>query len=326
MKKMNLFKLLVIAGGGIVLSVIAIFAADWLSLSEAKAEIFRIFQLEGNVQRYQPVEKKFIVAEDNMGIKLGEQLLTDEHSWARVQFFNSGSSMHVDPLSSVAFQNEGLQEGLQYAKLRVDIGNVYVVSAGNLMVVETPQGIVYADEPNGVFHVRVNLQEAETVVVCLDGDCAVMNDTGLTELASGEMAKLRSKQAAPLVERMDQGTLADNVEVEIQNTAEELVQEADHMERKVIVHSTIIDGLSSSLNVRAGNGSLRLQVLPSIRPINQPKTRRLFLQKIRPRYQPASRRRIRLRPLLLCQPQPLPHSQLPHPQQCPPKVRETRMS
>ncbi len=257
MKKISLAKIFGIAAGVTVLSVMALFAVDWLRFAETEVETFRIYRLEGNVQRYQPQEKQFFAAEENMEIQLGEQLLTDLNSWARVQFFDSGTSMHVDPLSSVAFESEGIQNGLRYAQLRLDMGNLYLVSAGNLMVVDTPQGIAYSDDEEGVFHVRVNLQSAETVVVCLEGGCTVMNDTGQIVLGRGEMASLQGKQVLPAVQRVDQGVLAENVEEEIQDMAKALMRESAVGEQQASVNNVVEDGagLNISLSNGIGNGN-----------------------------------------------------------------------
>ncbi|MFH1999389.1 MAG: hypothetical protein ABIK28_06895, partial [Planctomycetota bacterium] len=184
------FKVLIIAIE--VFALLAVVAGFFLMTpaSQVSAGPVSIFDLAGNVKFYDPSSSGFIPAQAAQLVQAPQALVTGADSWVRLALFGDGSAVQIGSYSSMVYLESGDQNGMPYVRLRLDIGEVYVVPQNGAIYLETPVGTVYVDVPLTALHVTYDPKTQQAMVSCLDGVCLVTADGQEMKLTAGQTAGL----------------------------------------------------------------------------------------------------------------------------------------
>ncbi len=149
-----------------------------------------VLEFDGNVKFFQAETNQFEIVKINQQVPFNQALLTGEDSWVRLGLFGDGSTVHVEELSSLTIlsgENDAKQSA---ARLRLDIGSVYLAPKGGVIYVETPLGMAFTEGLGSVVQVSYDPQTGSGQVACLAGFCRVNTDAGGKLLAADQILTL----------------------------------------------------------------------------------------------------------------------------------------
>ena len=226
MKHKTRYKFVIIVGEVFLIGLLALVFWRLLPSSSKISNEVQIDEVFGQVQRYSPGLGRFVDAADQDSPQQEQQLLTKGESWASLSFFNDGIRMHVDPFSSLSLLGTGEENGVQFARLHLDIGRVTVMSFGSVVYIEAPGGIVFADVPGTVVNVWVDAENKQTSVFCLEGVCKINNRRGSVMLSEGQEALLSDQTSVPVIMGLYDGSRTKGLVQDLETTKNTLLEAA----------------------------------------------------------------------------------------------------
>jgi hypothetical protein len=158
-------------------------------------------EITGVVQSLKPAEGVFNIAYVGEGLGEGDQVLTQADGRARLDL-TDGTRIWVGPLSLMAIEDSSAVNGGTYTRLSLGAGQLWIILNGGRMDVTTPTGL--ASVEGSYLHVWVKKDTNETMITCLEGLCALSNQSGVVSITSGQSATISSNTAIPVVGTMSQ--------------------------------------------------------------------------------------------------------------------------
>jgi LysM repeat protein len=155
------------------------------------------------VQVLKPVDGFFKDAFDGQIIVVKDQVLTHQDSRVKIDLSN-GTMFRVGPFSTFILEEmEDRDEG-PFARLKLDIGRIWIILRGGAVDVETPSGLasvrgsyLYVEVIPGVVET-----ENETQITCLEGVCTLECEGGEVVLGPGESATITNILLPPVEGKM----------------------------------------------------------------------------------------------------------------------------
>jgi hypothetical protein len=145
-------------------------------------------ELGGEVTMRQPEEADFLPAQAGAMLHEQGQVQTGEESRARLDLSDQ-SLVRLGPMTLFTLLGfENTEEGL-LTRLRLSLGELWVILKGGALEVETPSGLAIVRGS----YMSVSMDEAGHIRVgCLEGSCRVQTPLEIVELIAGQSAILPS--------------------------------------------------------------------------------------------------------------------------------------
>jgi len=148
-----------------------------------------LHEIQGQVQVLKPEDGLFTDVVDGQQLRVNDQLLTYNDGHVKL-VFSSGTTVYVSPLTTFIVESLENQDDFPTAKLRLEVGEVWVVLHGGTLAVDTPAGT--ATVVGSFMSVKGRLNKLGTFITCLEGNCRVENRIEIVDLLSGQLAELNS--------------------------------------------------------------------------------------------------------------------------------------
>jgi len=156
-------------------------------------------ELSGTVLARGPSQPDFFAAANNQMIVAGSQVKTLEDGRVRLDISNH-AIMRLGPNTIFTLIGAVERSNSLLANIQLAAGQLWVVLMGGYIQIETPQGLAAV---RGSYLSVTVVQAVGTYVTCLEGDCSVQNNSGVTDLVAGETGTITSSTQAPAVGRMN---------------------------------------------------------------------------------------------------------------------------
>jgi hypothetical protein len=140
-------------------------------------------ELQGSVGLKQPGSADFVQASGGAWLDENGQVQTGDDGRARLDL-STGTIIRMAPSSMFTLlSNDETGDGLA-TKLRLDLGEIFIILNGGSMDVETPSGV--ASVRGSYMSVWVDPDTLNVYVTCLEGDCHAENEAGDADFGDGE--------------------------------------------------------------------------------------------------------------------------------------------
>jgi LysM repeat protein len=160
-----------------------------------------IFELSGTVQVLKAAEGVYNDASVGQELENQDQVLTHEDGRARIDL-STGTIIRLSPLSNFTFETmENTDDGV-LTRLSLEVGRLWVILNGGEVEVDTPAGL--ASVRGSYLHVWVLPDNNETMVTCLEGECALANEYGTVTMVAGQTASITGIDLPPTSGKMSQ--------------------------------------------------------------------------------------------------------------------------
>jgi hypothetical protein len=165
------------------------FGVDGSEITELTAQLSELVgEVEAKTNPDAPAEQAF----DGMQLEPGGQVSTGDDGRARVDLSN-GTIIRVAENTSFEMDQLELTEEGALTRVKVSLGELWVILAG---------GSLEADTPSGTASVRgsymsVSIDHGETFVTCLEGNCEMETEGGKLEMIAGDTASVTDLTLLP---------------------------------------------------------------------------------------------------------------------------------
>jgi hypothetical protein len=151
----------------------------------------KIAEAEGGVEAKQPTESAFSTAKVGLVIEEMGQVKTMDDGRAKLNLPNE-TIVRVTPMS--LFTLESVTDS--NSRFKLDVGTLWIILSGGKLEVDTVSGV--ATVRGSYMSVTVDETSGEVYITCLEGTCEVSNDTGSVTLKTGETARIKNANTAPV--------------------------------------------------------------------------------------------------------------------------------
>lgn len=141
----------------------------------------------------------FVAAQPVLRLPVYSQVQTGEDGLARLDF-SSGTIVRLSPNTLFTLQVNQQSEAGLWTRLKLQVGEVWVILRGGTLEIETPAGV--SAVRGSYMSTRFDEKSGGTRVTCLEGHCRVENESGVVELRDGEAADLPPGGGAPVKGKM----------------------------------------------------------------------------------------------------------------------------
>lgn len=156
-------------------------------------------ELSGTVQVLKPADGFLSDAFDGQTIVVSDQVLTHADGRARINFSN-GTMLRISPLSTFTMEALHTTDEGAYARLKLEIGKLWIILRGGSIEVDTPSGL--ASVRGSYLFVWVQPETNQTRITCLEGECGLGNGAGTVDLVAGQTGLITDPDTAPEKGRM----------------------------------------------------------------------------------------------------------------------------
>jgi hypothetical protein len=163
-------------------------------------------ELTGTVQVLQPAEEAFSSAANGQILQVGGHVQTAADGRARLDL-SSGTIVRVSPstlFTLVDNQQSGEEDLL--TRLKLDIGQIFIILTGGRLDVETPSGV--ASVRGSYLMVQV-LATGGVKITCLEGVCELAGLAGSATLTTGQSAVISDDGSLPVVSRITEAEVRE---------------------------------------------------------------------------------------------------------------------
>ncbi len=141
-----------------------------------------------NANEFQP-------AQMNETLAVRSQVNTGLESRTKIDL-SSGTVIRLGPESVFTLENNHETEQGLLTRIRVDVGQIWIVLNGGTLDVETPSGL--AGVRGSYMSTGFDPKTGAARITCLEGHCSAENEAGSVEFTAGEAADLPAGGAAPI--------------------------------------------------------------------------------------------------------------------------------
>ena len=171
-----------------------------------------ISEIQGdNVNVRHANANEFQPAQMNETLAVRSQVNTGIESRTKIDL-SSGTVIRLGPESAFTLENNHETEQGLLTRIRVDVGQIWIVLNGGTLDVETPSGL--AGVRGSYMSTGFDPETGAARITCLEGHCSAENESGSVEFTAGEAADLPADGAAPIKGEMtaeEFGMWAENV-------------------------------------------------------------------------------------------------------------------
>jgi hypothetical protein len=191
---------IILAITALALAALACAAPTRSDNNKAPVLTAQLRDVEGSVRIRPSTDSDFITADDGQVLGLNGQVLTQDNGQAHIDLA-TGTSIHLAPLSVLTLHEVGTRDIAIPGKLRLDLGQIWLLMEAGAITVDTPAGVVSGEVAH--MGIAVNLT-GDVTITCLLGKCNYQNESGEVQLVAGQWAILSGPDQAP-----ESGTMAE---------------------------------------------------------------------------------------------------------------------
>lgn len=140
-------------------------------------------ELSGKVDAKQAGEQSFAPASPDSVLEVNGQIQTGNDGRVRLDL-SSGTIIRVAPASLFTLTSNNEAQGGLATKIKLDVGNIFIILNGGSADVETPSGV--ASVRGSYMKVEVDPETLDIYVTCLEGNCSASNPAGRVDFTNGE--------------------------------------------------------------------------------------------------------------------------------------------
>ena len=156
-------------------------------------------EISGMVQVMKPADGQFKDAFDGQTIVVNDQVLTHQDGRVRIELSN-GTFFRLSPLTTFVLEEMEEREDGLFARLMLEIGELWIILKGGAVDVDTPSGL--ASVRGSYLHVSYWPDTGETYITCLEGECSLENLGEVIKLVAGQTAIILNADAPPVAGKM----------------------------------------------------------------------------------------------------------------------------
>jgi ferric-dicitrate binding protein FerR (iron transport regulator) len=149
-------------------------------------------ELEGTVVLKPAGGDEFVAAAEGVRLEQNGQVQTGDDGRVRLDL-SSGTLIRMAPSSLFTLVSNEATEGGLVTRLRLELGEIFVILNGGSLDVETPSGV--ASVRGSYMGVWVDPETLDVYVTCLEGDCNAENEAGEADFSDGEKTILFRRNA-----------------------------------------------------------------------------------------------------------------------------------
>ena len=165
-----------------------------------------ITAVSNQAQARATIDDEFVDAQEGMIVLVGGSVQTFEDSRASLNLRPEGTIIRVGPNSIFTMQTL-TEEDEPVSRIKLDIGQIWILLNGGSMEVETPSGV--ASVRGSLLSVSYNPELERMEAFCLEGQCSLKNDLGKVELTDGYKCFIEGKDSPWGAEPMDEFELQE---------------------------------------------------------------------------------------------------------------------
>lgn len=178
----------------VALGLLSIVCANFEGTGSSDPITAMISEFSGRVQVLKASEGQFRPATTDTQLEASDQVLTGEDGRARIDI-SDGTIVRLSPLSNFVLTSIETTDQGTLTRLQLNIGRLWIILNGGVVEVDTPSGL--ASVRGSYLHVWVDPLTEETLITCLEGECALANEMGALSLVAGQTAKIAGAGKAP---------------------------------------------------------------------------------------------------------------------------------
>ncbi len=215
---------IILATAALAVAALACAAPTRSDNNKAPVLTAQLRDVEGSVRIRPSTDSDFITADDGQVLGLNGQVLTQDNGQAHIDLA-TGTSIHLAPLSVFTLHEIGTRDVSIPGKLRLDLGQIWLLMEAGALTVDTPVGIVSGEAAH--MGITVSLT-GEVSITCLLGKCIYQNDSGEVQLVAGQWATVsgpnQAAQTGTMAEAEINAWIAANPEAEALRPAVQATQ------------------------------------------------------------------------------------------------------
>jgi hypothetical protein len=158
-------------------------------------------EIRGGVLARQPLDTDYASVIDGYELQARGQIQTLDDGRVRVDT-SDGTIVRLGPSSFFTYEGIEEQETGLLVRLRITLGEIWVILGGGSAEVDTPSGL--ASVRGSYLSVSVNPDTGEVYVTCLEGHCGLSNAAGGVELVAGQTAVITNAGLPPEIGSMSE--------------------------------------------------------------------------------------------------------------------------
>jgi hypothetical protein len=156
-------------------------------------------EIVGMVLARLPDETEFTQVTEDFILQVQTQIQTGDDSKVRLDI-SDGSIIRLGSKTMFTFEGEEETEDGYLTRVKIELGQVFVILSGGSLDVDTPSGV--ASVRGSYMEVRIDPESGEIIITCLEGECTVETEGGTVTLVAGQSAVISAEDLPPELREM----------------------------------------------------------------------------------------------------------------------------